>query len=212
MALPRSFVFGDVLPSKRFVFDNVLVAAARSGNAKFRQVKSLEWMRRKIADFKISRAKILAQAGAAGRNQLSVVPGEMIFYVYDAKHKDTLPYWDAFPLIFVCDILKDGFTGLNVHYLPPTLRLQLMRHLFEYTTRQDLTPQTKMKFTYRMLKYASKRPLYKPCFKRYLYGQTRSRFIKIQPMEWTAALFLPVAQWKKATESVVWRDSSKTAR
>ena len=62
-------------------------------------------------------AYYLMRTGAS-QNRPVVTPGEMYMFYYDAKHKDTLPYWDRFPLVFPFSKVKDGFLGLNLHYLP----------------------------------------------------------------------------------------------
>ena len=53
-------------------------------------------------------------------------PGKLYAYMYDAKHKDTLPFWDKFPLIVYLGLGKQGTTtlmyGLNLHYIPPKAR------------------------------------------------------------------------------------------
>ena len=49
-----------------------------------------------------------------------ITPGRLYLYMYDAKHKATLPYWDKYPLVFPYAETEDrkGFYGLNMHYLP----------------------------------------------------------------------------------------------
>ena len=49
-----------------------------------------------------------------------IVPGRMYFFEYDALHKDTLPIWDRYPLIFPWDSWKGNngvtyFIGINLH-------------------------------------------------------------------------------------------------
>lgn len=192
-------------PLKKFVFDQVLADAIKAGKGQFNSDKSMNWFRTKIKNYGISKASLITEAESPKRTRLDVLPGSMYFFSYDPKLKDELPFYDAFPLIFVVDRQKDGFTGLNLHYLSPQYRQALMRQLFEYASNDALTPRTKLKFSYGMLKSASKMPLYKPCFKKYLIGHTRSKFISILPAEWTSALFLPVADFKKKSEDYVWR-------
>ena len=48
--------------------------------------------------------------------------GQMLMFFYDPKTKETLPYYDTFPLIIVVGPAPGGFYGLNLHYLPPVLR------------------------------------------------------------------------------------------
>src|SRR4051812_41636100 len=52
------------------------------------------------------------------RQGFGVHPGEMIFFMYDAKWKDKLPFFDRFPLIFPVEMYPNGFAGMNLHYLP----------------------------------------------------------------------------------------------
>jgi hypothetical protein len=57
--------------------------------------------------------------------------GKMYTFFYDPKHKETLPYYDLFPLIFVVGPAAGGFLGINLHYLPPVLRAKLMDSLYQ---------------------------------------------------------------------------------
>jgi len=66
-------------------------------------------------------------------NKNSLVPGLMVTYVYDAKTKDKLPYWDRHPLIIVTDVTKDGWYGINFHYLAAAQRLALLEALMVKT-------------------------------------------------------------------------------
>ena len=45
--------------------------------------------------------------------------GKMYMFFYDAKYKDTLPFFDIFPLVFPIEFYSEGFLGINLHYLPP---------------------------------------------------------------------------------------------
>ena len=60
-----------------------------------------------------------------------------------------------------------------------------------------------------MLQKTSKLRFYKPCFKHYLSNQVRSRFAYVPPPEWEIATFLPTAQFEKASQSAVYKDSRK---
>ena len=52
--------------------------------------------------------------------------GNMYMFFYDPKYKETLPYYDGFPLIIMLGPAKGGFMGLNLHYLPPAVRARLL--------------------------------------------------------------------------------------
>ncbi len=136
----------------------------------------------------------------------------MYFFMYDPKHKKSLPYYDTFPLIFPVDRAEGGFYGLNLHYLPLQLRAQLMDSLYDITTNSRYDESTKLKLSYGVLKGAEKFKLFQPTFKRYLSSNVRSRFIQIQPSEWDIALFLNTEQFVGASKTKVWADSKKIIR
>lgn len=58
--------------------------------------------------------------------------GSMYMFIYDAKWKKTLPYWDIRPLIFPISRSKDRFMGINFHYLPVPYRAMLMDALYDF--------------------------------------------------------------------------------
>ncbi len=49
----------------------------------------------------------------------------------------------------------------------------------------------------------------KPTIKHYLRSQFVSGFLDLEEDDYAPAIFMPVAQWKKAGQSQVWKDSRK---
>lgn len=149
--------------------------------------------------------------GGAARSDLGeftnkLEPGNMYMYVYDPKFKDTLPYYDQFPLCLPFDDMTGGFVGLNLHYLPPLLRAKLLGELLNYTDK-ELTEKSKIEVSWSTLKSFSKFPGVQPTVKKYLYSQVNSRFLKIHPEHWKASIFLPTQNFVGASTQKVWRDS-----
>lgn len=141
------------------------------------------------------------------RQDSNHVIGNMYFFVYDPKHKKTLPYYDTFPLVFPIEIYDDGFLGLNFHYLDYKSRIILLGELSTLANNKRYDQTTKLKLSYQKIKSFSQ--YFQPTVKRYLAGHVRSQFIKIFPNEWENALFLPLQNFEKATTAKVWRDSRK---
>jgi hypothetical protein len=142
------------------------------------------------------------------RNRMTVQDaGRMYMFFYDPKHKATLPYYDRFPLIFMVDKTKDGFTGLNLHYLPPLFRARLMDRLYSIEMNDAVRQSKKLKLTYGLLSSAAKFSYFKPTFKRYLNNHVRSRFLYVPAEEWDIALMLPTERFKKAKTATVYKDS-----
>lgn len=133
--------------------------------------------------------------------------GRMMFFRYDPKWKDVLPYYDEFPLIFPIEIYNDGFLGLNFHYLPIRDRLVLLQALSSALNNKKYDHTTRLKLSWGVVKKASQLAPF--CVKRYLSSHVRSRFIGVEPYEWEVALWLPVEQFQKAPTSRVWRDARK---
>ena len=119
------------------------------------------------------------------------VIGRMYAFHYDAKHKDTLPQWDQFPLCLPMDLVDHGFMGLNLHYLPPPQRLALLEQLEDFLTNQRYDDSTRFKLQYDILNGIKKYELFKPCVKRYLFEHLRSSMVYIEPDFWHLACLLP---------------------
>jgi hypothetical protein len=135
--------------------------------------------------------------------------GNMYMFFYDAKMRDTLPYWDAFPLIIAMGPAPKGIYGMNLHYLPIPLRAKFLDNLMDITNNNRFDETTKFEVSYQMMKSASKMRYFKPCFKHYLTSQIEGQFAYIPPPEWEIATFLPAAQWQKAGQSAAYRDSRR---
>ena len=131
----------------------------------------------------------------------------MIMYFYDPKTKETLPYYDKFPLTIIVGPAPGGFYGLNLHYLPVPLRAKMLDSLMDITNNRKYDETTKFQATYNTLKRASKLKYFKPCFKHYLNSNVRSRFAYVPPPEWEIATFLPTADFQKSGKSTVYKDS-----
>lgn len=188
------------------VFDDILLKGIRSGEAPGRTTASREWYRQQAAKTRVSQNQL---TGDTNRRRDSTAVGNMYFFGYEAKHKEKLPYYDRFPLIFPIGSAPGGFMGINVHYLPPRLRAQLMDALYDTASNDKLDSSTKLRINYNILKGASKFRLFKPCIKHYLSSQVRTDFVYVEPAEWDIALFLPTASFAGASKNKVYADSRK---
>jgi hypothetical protein len=129
--------------------------------------------------------------------------GGMFHFIYDPKLKDTLPYWDRFPLAIPIELYNDGFLALNLHYLPPRLRAKLLDALLKLK-EESPTKGAYVRVSYEILKSAVKHKLFQPCLKRYLTNHIKSKIIKISEESWDNVAFLPTQQFKKASTAEIW--------
>lgn len=148
-----------------------------------------------------------ARSGKGKGNKPKI--GQMFTYGYIPKWKDQLPFYDIVPLVMVIDIKKDGFLGLNFHYLSPKLRVLLLLQLIKVSGNTRLKANMKLKVTYNLLKHASGHKLYKPTIKRYLYSQLKSPLINIDSDQWENVILLPSAKFRKANEAEVYKWAMK---
>lgn len=190
------------------LFDEILTKGVRAGQIPARENRARNWYREAAKDFrKVNESELMR----GDKSRLTSMPqvGSMYMFYYDAKHKETLPYWDRFPLVFPFKKVDGGFLGINLHYLPHTFRAQLMDALYDITSNSRYDETTKLKLSYDILSSASRFKYFKPCVKHYLTGQLKSRFLYIYPSEWDIALFLPLERFQGASKSKVWADSRK---
>ena len=163
--------------------------------------RSTQWFRDKIKEF--------GQPGALdlirdGKRKNSPFFGRLNMFFYDPKFKKTLPYYDTFPLVLPLENYPDGFLGINLHYLPMNLRLKLLDRLVDFSNNTKFDESTTLDVDYSQLK---KIKLIKPTLKRYLAGRVKTQFRRIDADEFTVAVLLPIARWKKASASEVYKDS-----
>ena len=155
---------------------------------------SINWYKKKVADLsnRISAARLMRD------NKLKKAPtfNKLHFFRYDPKLKAILPYYDTFPLVMPIQSAAGGFLGINFHYLPIPLRMRLLETLDKRGFRGD----------YRKLKNIRE---VKPTIKHYLRRQFVSGFLELEEDDYAPAIFMPVAQFRKASASQVWRDSRR---
>ena len=164
--------------------------------------RSTQWYRDKINEFGKPNAQQLIRDGKRDNRPFY---GKLNMFFYDPKFKKTLPYYDTFPLVLPLERYNDGFLGINFHYLPIPLRVKLLDKLVDYTNSSDFTEaSTRLVVDYNKLKNVR---LIRPTIHKYLSGNTKSQFRRIDADEWTIATLLPVQRFKKASEGEVWRES-----
>jgi len=167
--------------------------------------ESIRWFQRVIRKTTAKHSSLLNDPAVSVATQLKI--GSMYTYVYDPKHKLTLPYYDVFPVIILVDYAENGFYGLNLHYIQPSLRTKLFSALRENLTTKKYGPKTRLRLTYNMLSASSRYKEFAPSFKRYLYDHVASKVVEINPSEWEIAIHLPVEGFMKETAKTVWRKS-----
>tara|TARA_R110000868_G_scaffold118128_1_gene313485 strand:- start:1607 stop:2176 length:570 start_codon:yes stop_codon:yes gene_type:complete len=170
-------------------------------------VKSVDWYQEQVKSLRGLTPNKLMQNSPELVNQ--VLPGRMYFFVYDAKLKDTLPYWDTFPLVLPFKKVPDGFLGINLHYLPYIVRFKLLGALHTLAVDSNMSENNRLRLSWQLLESSSKFNPVRACVKHYLDSQVRSRYLSIKYPDWVTASQLPVERFVGANKTEVWKDSRK---
>ena len=188
------------------LFDKLEQEAFRAGIAARTQA-SMDWFQDRVSNVNVSRAGLLKDGPTRARQ----VYGSMYNFQYDPKTKQTLPYYDRFPLTIMVEPAKGGFYGLNLHYLKPTVRAAFLDELMK-TAPQKITDKSRIRARYKLLASSKKYKEFKPCFKHYLTEHIKSKLVRVPMSEWEVAIFLPTEQFKKKGKAAIWADSMKISR
>ena len=190
------------------------VATDFLSNIKAKSKQAMSWFKDIVK--KTQRAAFPASTGRAeltGDRNIGVTGrptvGQMYLFQYDAKFKDILPYWDVWPLIFPFDYAKNGFYGINLHYLAPNARVDLMLRLIKAQggSGQLGNDNYKLRLSYDII---TKYPPAKPCIKRYLFSHVQGKGLYgIGGEDWSYAAALPLQRFKGASAGTVWKQSAQ---
>ena len=192
-----------------------LKTAIATGDVAAKARMAATWFRSIVERAKIALARetvfqtVITEAAQAGGLTSKMWLGKMYFFVYNPKHKMTLPYYDMFPLVLPVERYSDGFLGINFHYLDPKERAHLLDEIKIFVNDKTLSEKTRIMLTYDMLRGFTKFKRAKPCLKRYITMYMKTQFIPILPDEWGPAIFLPVENFKKMSKKAVWMESKK---
>ncbi len=192
------------------LFQKIGYEAFRAGiNPRTKQ--SRDWFQQKVGQLRnINRLDLMKEEPLQLKNRSLV--GSMNMFFYDPKHKDTLPYYDKFPLAIIVGPAAGGFYVLNLHYLPAILRAKFLDALMDITSNKSYDETTKFELSYKMLTASARMKFFKPCYKHYLNAHVKSRFARVPAPEWEIATFLPTADWQKSSGNKVYKDSRNMIR
>lgn len=151
--------------------------------------------------------------GVRGHKVTRPEVGKLYAFIYDAKHKATLPYWDRFPLIIFLGNSRSKVAGtammhgLNLHYIPPKARQQFLEELLKsYSSTDQLSNSTKLKIDWSKVKGfqgADK------MIKAYLPNHVKGVFVEIKPSDWANVVMMPLqsfqSQGKRHAAGKVWK-------
>jgi hypothetical protein len=144
----------------------------------------------------------------------NIKEGTMLFFGYEPKTKDELPFWDSFPLVILLHKKGNSILGLNLHYLSPTLRANFLNNLLKLVDNPDYVydPPAYFKVTYPFLKATAKLKPYKAAIKRYYLNCINTKVNVIPSDEWQYTTFMPLDKFKGATREQVWKWANRYSK
>jgi hypothetical protein len=155
-----------------------------------------------------SSLELMREMGLTSR--LSV--GQLVMFFYDPKYKETLPYYDRFPLDIVLSVEKEHFTCLNLHYLPVPYRLAMIAEILQIQRAKTINDKTKLKVSYQMIKSMSSLKALEPCIKKYLKSHVKSKFAVVNPKDYQLVAAMPLERFEKASTRHIHRQTRKKFR
>ncbi|MBT6072472.1 MAG: hypothetical protein HOH07_03390 [Euryarchaeota archaeon] len=173
---------------------NTLAQTPKRGSKATKAKRSAAWFKTKVGE------------SAKGMKKRAVLkPGRMFTFGYDAKHKKTLPYWDRFPLIVVLDVYKDGFIGLNFHYLSPVERAKFLSKIMKFASEKGDTDSMSDKAHFK-LSWDAVRNINgaEKMIHKYLYGHVKTSLLEAPANEWENVIYLPYQKFVGASAKSVW--------
>jgi hypothetical protein len=198
-----------LVQSTRFRSFSSLVNRLEKADLENNTKKSIEWFRQQMRSLQIvTERKILNSKEL--EQKARPLAGRMYFFGYDPKHKDTLPYYDRFPLIIMVGPAKGGFYGLNLHYLSPKQRAIFFDALrFRFAAKNKNEELTRFVMNFAKLKDTPALAAFAPCWKHYLSENIRTRIMKVPSEYWEPSLFLPCESFVGTSKKGVWNKSKK---
>ena len=184
---------------------------------------SVQWYRSKIRALapRVSANRMIEQ----GKATLTPNYGLMNLFQYKPKGAAKLGYYDIFPLVIPFKYHRNGFTGINFHYLSVPMRVALLERLQGFEEEAELyrldefgNEREKEVLAFQWSEIVGMRGL-KKTVHRYLTKYIYSNFLKIGLDDMVVASLLPIERfytgdlWSDMQQRVqprsVWNDSRR---
>jgi len=110
------------------------------------------------------------------KNELK--PGHLFFTHYNAKNKEQT--YDKTPLVLVLRRNASHTLGLNFHWIPMSMRINLVKHIMEIN-KTRIKHRKSLIFNYRQLKPMLKSLGYAPCIRLYINKRFSKQGVIIPP-------------------------------
>ena len=160
---------------------------------------SVRWYRNKIKALasRITGPELLSEAE---KKKITARPnyGMMNLFWYKPLNAKRLKYYDLYPLVIPFKKHRNGFTGLNFHYLSVTMRMNLLERLSAFEDSGTLysldVNDIDQLLAFEWMEVKGMKGI-KPIVRRYLANYVYSNFLKIGLEDMVVASLLPVERF-----------------
>ena len=160
---------------------------------------SVRWYRNKIKALapRITGPELLSEAE---KKKITARPnyGMMNLFWYKPLNAKRLKYYDLYPLVIPFKKHRNGFTGLNFHYLSVPMRMNLLERLSAFEDSGSLysldVNDIDQLLAFEWMEVKGMKGI-KPIVRRYLANYVYSNFLKIGLEDMVVASLLPVERF-----------------
>lgn len=107
-----------------------------------------------------------------------LIPGNTIFFAYNAKYKDEI--YDKTPVSLILRRNKTHTLGLAFHWIPYNMRLSLIKYIMR-VNKENIKKGKPLDFSYKDLKPRLKSLGYAPCIRLYINKRMSRNGVVISP-------------------------------
>lgn len=142
------------------------------------------------------------------------IPGQMIFFRYEPATQKFVnspnTYYDIFPLVLITDVRKEGFEGINFHYLDPESRMFLLNQLkTTLPSAESKNWKKRLVVEYSNLRARRRLKFFRPCYRKYLWGGVEKVPVMIPFEYWNDVCGAELGAFVGRRKPYVYRESIK---
>jgi len=143
-----------------------------------------------------------------------LIPGVFVIFKYMPTNESFISsntYYDTFPLVLVTKSYKQGFAGINIHFLDLEYREFLFQNLIKYLPQIRVSEdwKTRLLVSYDHLDARSNFRFFKTCYRKYLWKGIKKRPIVVPFDLWEDMMKSNTMNFKNAKPTTVFRKSRK---
>ena len=143
--------------------------------------------------------------------------GQLVFFKYKPQSKEYIEtksnkYYDKYPLVLVTEVYRDGFAGLNLHFLDVRHRNFLYEMLINDLPKLRSGEEwlTRLLVDYERLNARKQFRFFRPCYRRYSWRGIKRTPVVLPFQIWDQMVVSNTMKIERARPITIYRDSYKS--